>query len=178
MRGPGVGVSVLLALLSGTASAAMSLTSADIKRDVTIPIAHIYPRCGGQNVSPALAWSGAPSGTKSFVITMIDVDVKPDEWSHWVVVGLPASVSSLPRGAKSLPSSAKAILSNFGDAAYAGPCPPKGTGVHHYEFTIWALPTLEVSVADDEKATMLTALLAKTALDRASLVGLVSAPTN
>jgi hypothetical protein len=67
---------------------------------------------------------------KSFVLTMIDIDVKPDKWSHWVVVGLPATVKSLPRGATSLPGSAKAIVSNFGDAAYSGPCPPKGTGVH------------------------------------------------
>jgi len=170
--------SLLLALLTGAASAAMSLTSVDIKPGVAIPIAHIYPRCGGENISPALSWSGAPSNAKSFVLTMIDVDVKPDKWSHWVVVGLPAAVKSLPRGATSLPGGAKAIVSNFGDAAYAGPCPPKGTGVHHYEFTIWALPTAEISLADDEKATTLTESLSKRALDRASLVGLVSAPSS
>ncbi len=178
MSKPTVGISMLLSLLSGIASAAMSLTSVDIKPGVAIPIAHIYPRCGGQNISPDLSWRGAPSGTRSFVLTMIDVDVKPDEWSHWVVVELPASVGSLPRGAKSLPSSGKAIVSNFGDAAYAGPCPPKGTGMHHYEFKIWALPTLRVALASDEKATTLTALLSKISLDRASLVGLVSAPPN
>ncbi|MDP9090262.1 MAG: YbhB/YbcL family Raf kinase inhibitor-like protein [Pseudomonadota bacterium] len=178
MSKPAVGISILLSLMSGIASAAMSLTSVDIKPGVAIPIAHIYPRCGGQNISPDLTWSGAPSGTKSFVLTMIDVDVKPDGWSHWVLFGLPASVRSLPRGAKSLPSSGIAIVSNFGDAAYAGPCPPKGTGIHHYEFTIWALPTLEVALAADEKATTLTALLSKTSLDRASLVGLVNAPPN
>jgi Raf kinase inhibitor-like YbhB/YbcL family protein len=169
---------MLLAMLSGTASAAMSLTSSDIKPGVAIPIPHIYPRCGGENISPALSWSGAPSGTKSFVLTMIDVDVKPDEWSHWIVVGLPATVSSLPRGVTSLPGAAKAVVSNFGDAAYAGPCPPKGTGVHHYQFTVWALPTTEISVADDEKATALTDLLSKRALGRATLVGLVSAPSS
>ena len=129
-------VSLLLVLLTGTASAAMSLTSTDVRSGAVIPAAHIYPRCGGQNISPALSWSGAPSGTKSFVLTMIDVDVKPDGWSHWVVVNLPATVKSLPLRATSLPGGAKAIVSNFGDAAYAGPCPPKGTGVHHYEFTI------------------------------------------
>ena len=172
------GVSLVLALLASTAAASMSLTSADIRPGGTIPIAHIYTRCGGENISPALSWSGAPAATKSFVLTMIDVDVKPDQWSHWVVVGLPASVMSLPHGVTSLPGGAKAIVSNFGDAAFAGPCPPKGTGLHHYEFTIWALPTLEVSLANDEKATTLTALLSKTALDRASFVGLVSAPPN
>jgi Raf kinase inhibitor-like YbhB/YbcL family protein len=172
------GASLLLAMLPCTASAAMSLTSTDISPGVAIPIAHIYPRCGGENISPALFWSGAPSATKSFVLTMIDVDVKPDEWSHWVVVGLPANVKSLPRGVTSLPGDAKAVMSNFGDAAYAGPCPPKGTGMHHYEFTIWALPTLTISLADDEKASTLNELLSKRAIDRASLIGLVSAPPN
>jgi Raf kinase inhibitor-like YbhB/YbcL family protein len=171
-------VSLALSLLSGAASAAMSMTSTDIRSGLAIPIAHIYPRCGGENISPNLSWSGAPSGTMSFVLTMIDVDVKPDKWSHWVVVDLPATSNSLPRGAQSLPGSAKAIGSNFGDAAYAGPCPPKGTGVHHYQFTIWALPTATISLAPDEKATTLTALLSKHALDRASLMGLVSAPPN
>jgi Raf kinase inhibitor-like YbhB/YbcL family protein len=169
--------SLLLALLTGTASAAMSLASTDIRPGAVIPAAHIYPRCGGKNISPALSWSGAPSGTKSLVLTMIDVDVKPDEWSHWVVV-LPATVKSLPLGATSLPSGAKAIVSNFGNAAYAGPCPPNGTGVHHYQFTIWALPTAEISLAGDEKATTLIALLSDRALDRASLVGVVDAPPN
>ena len=177
MRRSAAGVSLSL-LLTGTASAAMSLTSIDIKPGAAISIAHIYPRCGGENISPALSWSGAPSTTKSFVLTMIDIDVKPDKWSHWVVVGLPATVKSLPRGATSLPGDAKAIVSNFGDAEYSGPCPPKGTGVHHYEFTIGALSTAETSLADDGKATVLTELLSKRALDRASLVGLVSAPSS
>jgi Raf kinase inhibitor-like YbhB/YbcL family protein len=169
---------LLLTLLTGTASAAMSLTSADIRSGAVIPAAHIYPRCGGDNISPNLSWSGAPGATKSFVVTMIDVDVKPAQWSHWIIVNLPAAVSSLPRGTMSLPGGAKAITSNFGDAAYDGPCPPKGSGLHHYEFTIWALPTAEISIADDEKATALTELLSKRALDRASLVGLVSAPSS
>lgn len=169
---------MLLALLAGTASAAMSLTSADIKPGAAIPISHIYSRCGGHNISPALSWDGAPSGTRSFVLTMIDVDVKPDEWSHWIVVGLPATARSLPRGVNSLPGGARVIVSNFGDAAYAGPCPPPGTGVHHYEFTIWAMPSAEVTFAADERATALTALLSKRALAKTTLVGLVSAPAN
>ena len=178
MRKPLARMSLALALLTGTASAAMSLVSTDLKPNGPIPIAHIYPRCGGENISPALSWSEAPRGTKSFVLTMIDVDVKPDQWSHWVVVGLPASARSLPRNARPLPSGAKTVVSNFGDAAYAGPCPPKGTGMHHYKFTIWALPTAEISLADDDKASALTEFLSKHALERASLVGEVQAPAN
>jgi Raf kinase inhibitor-like YbhB/YbcL family protein len=101
-----------------------------------------------------------------------------DEWSNWVVVCLPANVRSLPRGVTSLPGGAKVVMSNFGDAAYAGPCPPKGTGAHHYEFTIWALPAFKISLADDEKASTLNELLSKRAIDRASLIGPVSAPPN
>jgi Raf kinase inhibitor-like YbhB/YbcL family protein len=178
MKKAAIGVSLLLAMLISTVSAAMSLTSTDIRSGAVIPAVHIYPRCGGENISPALSWSGAPDGTKSFVLTMIDVDVTPAHWSHWIVVNLPATLSSLPRGVMSLPGNAKAVVSNFGDAGYAGPCPPKGTGVHHYEFTIWALPTAEISLANDEKATTLTELLAKRAISRASFVGLVSAPSS
>src|SRR5450432_3906539 len=151
-------VSIVLVLLGSSCVAAMTLTSTDIIAGGPIPTVHIYPRCGGRNISPQLAWSGAPRTAKSFVLTMIDVDVKPSQWSHWIVVGLPANVNSIPQGAESLPGNATTIVSNFGDAAYAGPCPPKGTGVHHYQFTIWALATT-ISLTADETATSVTALL-------------------
>jgi Raf kinase inhibitor-like YbhB/YbcL family protein len=170
-------VSIVLTLLSSSCVAAMTLTSTDIITGGSIPTAHMYPRCGGRNISPQLAWSGAPHTAKSFVLTMIDVDVKPSQWSHWIVIDLPTNVASLPQGAASLPGNAKALTSNFGDAAYAGPCPPKGTGVHHYQFTIWALPTATISLAPDEKATDITSQLSRQALDHASLTGLVQAPT-
>ncbi len=79
---------------------------------------------------------------------------------------------------KSLPDHASALVSNFGDAGYAGPCPPKGTGVHHYEFTVWAMPTASVSLDPDEKATDVIAYLSQRALDRATLTAIVQAPTS
>jgi len=169
-------LALLFTILGGPACAAMTLTSSDLKQDAPINSAHVYPRCGGRNISPQLSWSGAPQSARSLVLTMIDVDVKPSQWSHWVVVGLPVSASSLPQGAKTLPGNARALVSNFGDAAYAGPCPPPGTGVHHYQFTIWALPTAELSLPPDEKATELTAKLSHLALEHASLTALVQAP--
>src|SRR5882757_1190772 len=169
-------LTLVFTILGGPAFAALNLTSSDIKPGAPIGSAHIYPRCGGRNLSPQLSWSGAPPTAKSLVLTMIDLDVKPTQWSHWVVVGLPVSDASLPQGAKTLPGNARALVSNFGDAAYAGPCPPAGTGLHHYQFTIWALPTAELSLPADEKATELSATLSRLALERASLTGLVQAP--
>jgi Raf kinase inhibitor-like YbhB/YbcL family protein len=156
--------------------AAMTLTSTDIAPDKPIPAAHIYPRCGGRNISPDLMWSGVPMAAKSLVLTMIDVDVKPSQWSHWIVVDLPPTTTSLPQGVHSLPGNAKAIVSNFGDSGYAGPCPPRGTGVHHYVFTIWAMPTATISFVSDQKATALADFLAQNALDRASFTAIVQAP--
>ena len=153
---------------------AMSLTSRDMTAGGTISLQQIYPRCGGENISPQLAWSGAPAGTKSFVLTMIDTSVKPSQWSHWIVVDLPRDATSLARGAKTLPGAAMALPSNFGDARYDGPCPPNGTGVHNYQLMIWALPVSTISFAPDTKATDLEAALARIALDRASLTGSVA----
>ena len=128
-------------LLVAAPASAMTIASSDFGDGGVLPMAHVYPRCGGQNVSPELHWSGVPSGAKSLVLTMIDGDVKPSGWSHWIIVDLAPSSTGLPRGLLAWPVGAKAIASNFGDASYDGPCPPKGTGTHHYVFTIWAMPT-------------------------------------
>ena len=159
-----------LSLAAATpAFAAMTLASADLTPGGVMPAKHIYPRCGGQNVSPQLTWSAPPAGAKSLVLTMIDQDVKPHLWSHWVVVGLPPTAGAFTQGAKALPAGAHGVASNFGDLGYAGPCPPPGTGVHHYRFTIWAMPSAEVAIGADEKADALQARLAKTAIDHADL---------
>jgi Raf kinase inhibitor-like YbhB/YbcL family protein len=154
------------------AAAAMTLASSDIAPGAQIADAQIYPRCGGQNISPQLSWSGVPNGTKSLVLTMIDTDVKPSQWSHWIVVDIPPDINSLARGAKALPGAARAIQSNFGDASYDGPCPPHGSGVHEYQITVWAL-TEAVPIPSDMKATDLINILARVALDRASLTGIL-----
>ncbi len=168
---------VIAIMFNNSCIAGMTLSSTDITPGGLIPTIHLYPRCGGRNVSPQLSWSGAPHNAGSFVLTMIDVDVKPAQWSHWIVVDLPASVNSLAQGIAPLPGGARALVSNFGDAAYAGPCPPNGTGVHHYQITIWALPIATVTLADNAKATEVTAELMRRALDHASLTGFVHAPS-
>ena len=150
------------------AGAAMTLTSPDMKDGGAIRTTSVHSLCGGQNISPELSWSGAPSTTKSFALTVIDRDVKPDAFSHWIVVDLPPATSLLPRGAAGLPLPAKVVANNFGETAYGGPCPPKGSGQHHYEFTIWALPGATIDIAPDEKARVVREMLTRIALDKAS----------
>ena len=161
-------------LLLASPASAMTIASSDFKDGGVLSMAHVYPRCGGQNVSPELHWSGAPANAKSLVLTMIDGDVKPGGWSHWIVVDLAPSSTGLPHGASALPAGAKAIASNFGDASYDGPCPPKGTGTHHYVFTIWAMPMAGVSIVADAKAANVEAMLKRSAIAHASVTATVT----
>jgi Raf kinase inhibitor-like YbhB/YbcL family protein len=168
-------LSPLFVVLTSPALASMTLTSDDIKPGAPIPAAQMYTRCGGANVAPQLSWRGAPPGTKSLVLTMIDISVAPSHWSHWVIIGLPPQDAVLMRGAHDLPPGARTIKSNFGDSNYDGPCPPPGSGVHRYRITIWALPTSGASVSEDMKATELEQMLRGVSVSHASLDGTAAA---
>ena len=149
-------------------AAAMTLTSPDIRQGATISKEQVYTRCGGGNISPALSWNGAPANTKSFAITAIDISVKPHYWSHWIAVDLPPNRMSLAKGA-ALPSGAKPVMTDFGDAAYGGPCPPEGSGPHQYVFTVWAMPNANFQPPANANAEELDAALSKAALAKASI---------
>jgi len=174
MRVLALPLTLALCAAPAAALAAMTLTSKDLSPGAQIAADHIYPRCGGKNVPPELVWRGAPAGTKSFVITAIDTSVKPNFWSHWIIVDLPATTKRLQTGAAELPPGARSVAGNFGDVGYAGPCPPKGSGLHNYEFTVWAMPTPHFDVAPNTNAKALAAQLQKTALAHATLIGTVS----
>ena len=85
--------------------------------------------CEGDDLSPALEWSGAPAGTTSFALIVDDPDA-PDPkapkmtWVHWVLYDIPASVNGLPRGMKSLPPGTREGVNDWKRTGYGGPCPP------------------------------------------------------
>ena len=90
--------------------------------------------CKGANTAPPLTWS-APLGA---ALVVDDADAVRGPYVHWIVVGIPPGPGSTadgqtPAGGSGLPNSA-------GQAGYSGPCPPAGTGVHHYRFTVYQLP--------------------------------------
>lgn len=160
-------------LFLATPACAMTLSSADFADGEMIPLAHHYTNCEGQNVSPALKWGKPRVPAKSFVLTMIDIDVRPTQWSHWIVVDLPPDTTELPRGFAELPKGAYAVVSNFGDAGYDGPCPPGGSGTHHYRFTIWAMSRPSTALPANAKAMAVQAILEQFAVDKASITGWV-----
>ena len=96
--------------------------------------------CVGQNVSPALSWTNAPAGTKSFALMMIDPEGRGGLGvNHWVAYGIPASVTGFAEGEVSKPSEKYVggkSTQNVG--YYTGPCTPPGTTVHHYTFVVIA----------------------------------------
>ncbi len=96
--------------------------------------------CGGQNVSPALAWKGAPAGTQSFAITMFDPDGAAGSGvSHWVAYDVPGGTDHLAAGEGSKTDKLVGGTNQRSMTTYFGPCGPKGDAYHHYTIQIFAL---------------------------------------
>src|SRR6476661_5557406 len=120
---------------------AFTLQSPSFEHQGAIPAKHT---CQGGDHAPALAWSGAPAGTKSFALIIDDPDA-PDPrapkttWVHWVIYDLPEATSPLPDGvtAASLPAGARQGVNDWGRTGYGGPCPPIGR--HRYFHKLYAL---------------------------------------
>ena len=98
--------------------------------------------CDGVNISPPLAWTSVPEGTKSFALIYDDPDSSMGTWVHWVIFNLPTNINELPESIpsqKTLENGAKQGTNDFRKIGYDGPCPPGGT--HRYYFNLYALDT-------------------------------------
>ena len=169
------------ALMFGVSSAqALSLTSPDIKPGAKIADEQVFNAfgCSGKNISPALNWSGAPKGTKSFALNVFDPDAPTGSgfW-HWVIFNIPPDVTSLPKGAGDPKSSAapKGAIqgrTDYGVPGYGGPCPPPGAKPHHYQFTIYALDVDKLDADENATAAVVGFNLHFHTLEKATLTGL------
>jgi Raf kinase inhibitor-like YbhB/YbcL family protein len=157
-------------------AAGFSLSSPDFKNNGAIPDKYTFNNmgCTGQNLSPALEWKNAPAGTKSFALMVHDPDAPTGSgWWHWVLYNIPASTTSLPEGAgKSLPAGAAEGSTDFGTTGYGGPCPPPGSGKHHYNFTLYALKVDKLDVPPNATAAMVGFYAGANSLGKAKLTGL------
>jgi Raf kinase inhibitor-like YbhB/YbcL family protein len=101
--------------------------------------------CEGKDISPQLSWNNIPSGVKSFALICDDPDAPAKIWVHWIMFNIPATVTTLAAGVATTPTLANGAGQGINDAGgigYGGACPPKGHGVHHYIFTLYALDTI------------------------------------
>jgi Raf kinase inhibitor-like YbhB/YbcL family protein len=191
MFGFGLGFTVLAVCLLGLApltvmaqtEPTLQVTSASFSDGDYLPLDHVLSAnfgfgCSGGNMSPQLAWSGAPDGTKSFAVTAFDPDAPTGSgfW-HWVVVNIPASVTELavdagnPRG-NGLPAGAKQVRTDFGMPGFGGPCPPAGDHPHRYFFTVYAVSMDQLPVSDTTTAAVIGFMLHFNSLAKGEIEGL------
>ncbi|CAN5129307.1 YbhB/YbcL family Raf kinase inhibitor-like protein [soil metagenome] len=128
------------------------------------------------NSSPQLSWSGAPEGTKSFVVTCFDPDapIVSGFW-HWLAIDIPANVTSLGAGAgasdATLPAGAFHVRNDMGEPNYAGAAPPDGDQVHRYYFVVHAVGAETLGVDSSATPAIVGFNLAFKTLGRAIIHG-------
>ena len=167
-----------------------------------------------KNRSPQLSWSGAPGSTKSYAIVCHDPDVpsRPDdvnkeghmvraslprvEFFHWVLVDLPASVTSVAAGefsssvtphGKQGPAArhgARQGVNSYTDwfasdksmsgeyRGYDGPCPPWNDELpHRYVFTVYALDVERLPVEGSFRGPDVRQAIQRHVLAQAAITG-------
>jgi Raf kinase inhibitor-like YbhB/YbcL family protein len=135
---------VLLGLLLSLASAPGEGRMAFVISSTSFPNGGDIPKkftCDGADVSPELAWTDPPPGTKSFALIADDPDAPSGTWTHWLLFNLPPTVSSLPVGVSKideLPGGERQGRNDFHKIGYNGPCPPPDKP-HRYFFKLYAL---------------------------------------
>jgi len=156
-----------------------TLTSTDFTEGGTLANSQVFNEfgCKGANVSPALAWSGAPAGTQSFALLMHDPDAPTGSgWWHWVVYNIPPGTGSLAAGAGDpkkglMPKGAVQGRTDYGSVGYDGPCPPPGKP-HHYNFRLYALKVPKLEVPEGASAALIGFNVRAQALGEAQLTGM------
>ena len=112
--------------------AGFEITSDAFEEGATIPRRHT---CEGENRSPPLSWTGAPEGARSVALIVDDPDAPVGTFTHWLAWGIDPGAGGLGEG-EAAPGEGR---NGFGNAGYAGPCPPPGHGPHRYFFRLHAL---------------------------------------
>ena len=149
---------------------ALLLTSPAIAPGSGIPSQYT---CDGADISPPLAWSGVPGGTQSLVLVVDDPDAPSGVFRHWAVFDIPAGSSGLDVGySAARPATGfHEARNDFGKPGYGGPCPPKGHGVHHYHFRLFAIRRPSLNLEDSATALEVLNAVQPYVIERTELVG-------
>jgi len=174
----------LAALSLAAPAAALQLRSSDIAEGKALTLAQVYQGfgCSGGNLSPALSWSGAPEGTKSFAVSVYDPDAPTGSgWWHWSVINLPADTGALKAdagaaGGANLPKGASHVRIDYGVAAWGGMCPPPGDKPHRYIFAVYALKVDKLEIPTDATAALAGYMINANAVGKASFTAMYGRP--
>ena len=137
----------------------MHLTSPDLAPGAAIPQPFT---ADGADRSPALAWQGAPEGTRAFALIVDDPDAPAGVWVHWVVYDLPGQART-----GTLAAGGRQGSNSWSQLGWNGPSPPPGRP-HRYVFKLFALGG-PLGLAPGATAQAVTAAMQGRILAEASL---------
>jgi Raf kinase inhibitor-like YbhB/YbcL family protein len=151
----------------------LAITSTAFTPGGEIPTRHT---CEGEDLSPPLAFSGAPQAARSLALVVDDPDA-PDPaaprmvYVHWVLHDLPPGTTSLPEGISraTLPKGAREGQNDWKRPGYGGPCPPIGR--HRYFFKLYALDTVLGDLGGHATKQRLLEAMKGHVLEEAQLMG-------
>lgn len=148
-----------------------NLLSDDIREGHHMPV--LFELAEGNSdctISPHLCWENPPEGTKSFAITCFDPDAPTGcGFWHWLAVELTPSITELKQGEDLNTLGARIFKNDLGSIGFIGARPPRGHGMHRYQFTLWALPVEKLDVSDSASSAVVGFTLNALALAKATL---------
>jgi len=142
----------------------MKITSPAFENNQMIPQKYT---CDGEDINPPLQINDIPAGTQSLVLIVDDPDAPSGDWVHWLVWNINPATKLISENES--PQGAIQGINDFGKQNYGGPCPP--SGIHHYQFKIYALNTTLNLTSSSRKKDLETAI-ENHILDKALLIGL------
>ncbi|MBI2443248.1 MAG: YbhB/YbcL family Raf kinase inhibitor-like protein [Candidatus Levybacteria bacterium] len=146
----------------------MKITSTAFENNGNLPKKYT---CEGEGSNPPLAFLDVPRGTKSLALIIEDPDaVSKKPWIHWVLFNISPNVRFIKEGSE--PSNSQEGVNDSGENAYGPACPPVGSGVHHYEFRLFALDEKLEDMPDFTDKDMLVEAMHGHVLEQANLIGL------
>jgi Raf kinase inhibitor-like YbhB/YbcL family protein len=132
--------------------------------------------CDGEDISPPLAWSEAPAGTRSFVLLCDDPDAPGAKWHHWAAYDLAGDSTGLVEAAGRIHAGFKQAGNDFGRVGYGGPCPPRSHGPHRYHFRLLALSVDRLPLRASPSCAEVEREARKHVLAEAILIGVYERP--
>lgn len=167
----------LLFVLASCSKKIFELQSSAFKNSERVPDKYCHGNVGDrQNISLPFNWINSPNDTQSFAL--IIHDPSGNNWIHWAVLNIPANCNEIAENAsgKNMPNGSIELYNQFRTPGYGGPEPPRGSGVHNYTATLYALNTPEINEISGYKSFAdINSILSGKIIAIAEIIGTYSA---